>query len=235
MWVPMLVSNDERRYSWIDEGFTTFHENTARMDFFPGANHYLPDQDIYLDLARADGEGEMLRRSAFHYTGEAFGVASYQKPATVLVALRGVLGDETFERARREFLRRWAWKHPYPWDLFVTFEDVSGRDLDWFWRAWYYETWTLDHALAAVEPAADGSAVITIANRGRAPMPVRLVITRANGDVIRRTLPVDPWLAGDTQTTTRIDAGPPVTRVEIDPDRVFPDIDRTNNTWTRTP
>jgi hypothetical protein len=36
---------------------------------------------------------------------------------------------------------------PSPHDLFNPFEDVAGRDLDWFWRGTLYETWTLDHAI----------------------------------------------------------------------------------------
>ena len=45
MWVPMIVSVDERRYSWMDEGMTTFHEAQARKDTFPGSTPELEDRD----------------------------------------------------------------------------------------------------------------------------------------------------------------------------------------------
>ncbi|MEJ2679768.1 MAG: M1 family aminopeptidase, partial [Gemmatimonadota bacterium] len=67
-------------------------------------------------------------------------MASYAKPAAVLHALQGVLGKEVFLQAYHEFFRRWAFKHAYPWDLWKTFEDVSGQNLSWFWRSWYYES-----------------------------------------------------------------------------------------------
>lgn len=232
MWVPMIVSVDERRFSWMDEGFTTFHENEARADFHPGRNHHLDDQATYLRIARAGAEGEMMRRSAYHYPGPAFVVASYMKPATVLHALRGVLGEETFRRAYLEFMERWAFKGPQPWDLWNTFETVSGRDLDWFWTSWYHTTWTLDQAVASVEPGTAGT-VITVRDEGNVPMPVRLTVTREGGETLEREIPVERWLSGARTATVTVPAGAPVVRVEIDPERGFPDVDRENNVWER--
>ncbi len=232
MWVPMIASTDERRYSWLDEGTTTFNENQARMEFFPGLNHNLPDQQAYLQVARTGGEGEMMRRSAHHYDSAAYVTASYAKPATVLVALRGVLGEETFIRAYREFLQRWKYRHPYPWDLWNTFEDVSGHDLDWFWRAWYYETWTLDQAVASVTAGSDGTRIV-VEDRGLVPMPVHLTITLANGETVRQVVPVDEWLAGKRRAQVVVQTPSPAVRVEIDPERAFPDVDRRNNVWAR--
>jgi hypothetical protein len=63
-------------------------------------------------------------------------------------------------------------------------------------------------------------------------MPVNLVITHANGQTDRKVIPADVWLQGTTSTTTSV-SGTDVTRVEIDPERNFPDVDRRNNTWTR--
>jgi hypothetical protein len=232
MWVPMIVSTDERRYSWMDEGMTTFNENQARIDFFPGRDHNIEDMQFYIRWAMTGEEGEIMRRSAFHYSPQAYGVANYFKPATALVALRGVLGEDTFNRAYREFLSDWRYRHPYPWDMWHTFERVSGRDLDWFWRSWYFETWLLDQAVAAVEDAG-GQTRITITDLGHKPMPVHLAITRENGSVERRVIPVDVWLTGATQTSVSVPAAPRVVRVEIDPELNFADVDRRNNVWSR--
>ncbi len=237
MWQPMMLSSDERRYAWFDEGMTTFNENNARMEFYPGENHFLGDQQNYLQVARSAQEGPIMRWSDFHRPGPAYGIASYAKPGSVLHALRGVLGEETFGRAFRAFFDRWAFKHPYPWDMFNTFEDVSGRDLEWFWRAWYYEStadgrWFLDQAVAGVEGLTSGETRITIRDEGWVPMPVLLRVTREDGEVATRTVPVDRWLEGAAITTITLPAGAPVTRVEIDPDGYFPDLDRRNNVWS---
>ncbi|HEX2208627.1 MAG TPA: M1 family metallopeptidase [Longimicrobium sp.] len=233
MWVPMIVSVDERRYGWMDEGMTTFHEAQARKDTFPGDDAEMSDRDAYLNTARAGAEGEIMRRSDFHYNGAAYGTASYPKPSTNFVSLRAILGEATFNRAWRTFLQRWAWKHPYPWDLFNTFEEVSGEDLDWFWRTWFYETWTLDQAVGSV--AEDGrGATIVIEDRGWAPMPARVTVTRENGETQTVEVPVQTWLEGHrTATLTLPRVASPIIRVEIDAENVFPDIQRDNNVWTR--
>jgi hypothetical protein len=231
MWVPMMVSSDERRYSWLDEGHTTFHTAEAYMDFFPGSTPHETNRRGYLALAGQDAEVRMLRWSAW-VPPPAFVVASYRKPATVLVALRGLLGEDTFMAAHRAFMQRWTYRIPYPWDFFRTIDDVSGQDLWWFWRTWYDETWVLDQAIAAVEPVADGTRIV-IEDRGHAPMPVRLTITRADGSMEEREIPVDAWLAGATRTEVVVPGAPAVTRVEIDAARAFPDADRSNNVWPR--
>ena len=231
MWVPMILSTDERRYGWMDEGMTSFNENQVRKEFHRGVDTEAGDRNSYLTAARAGTEGEMMRWTDYHYPG-AGNVASYGKPATVLVALRGVLGAETFNRAYREFYNRWAFKHPYPWDFFNTIEDVSGRDLDWFWRSWYYETWVLDQAVAAVTET-PGGVIVSIEDRGRVPMPVHLRVTRAGGAVVEQVIPVDVWLTGARRTQVTLPAGGTVQRVEIDAASQFPDVDRTNNVWVR--
>jgi hypothetical protein len=231
MWVPMIVSSDERRYSWLDEGHTTFHTAEAYRDFFPGADQHESNRRQYLALAGTDLEVRMMRWSAY-VPRVAFTVAKYRKPATVLVALRGLLGEETFEAAHQEFLRRWAYRIPYPWDFFRTVEDVSGQDLWWFWRTWYQETWALDQAVAGVEPGPDGTRIV-IEDRGQAPMPARLTITREDGSTEMLEIPVDAWLTGATTAEAVAPPGSPVTRVEIDAARVFPDVNRGNNVWAR--
>jgi hypothetical protein len=234
MWVPMMVGSDERRYAWMDEGTTNFNETQARKDFFPGADPERDDRDSYLGAARAGLEGELMRWSDYHYPGPAYEIASYSKPATLLVTLRALLGEETFVRAYREYLHRWRYRHPKPWDFFRTFNAVSGRDLDWFWRTWYYETWMLDQAVARVTPGPTGTTIV-IEDRGLAPMPVRLTITRADGTVESREIPVETWLAGATRAELVVEGPSPVVAVEIDASGRFPDADRTNNRWEATP
>ncbi|MDH5197359.1 MAG: M1 family metallopeptidase [Gemmatimonadota bacterium] len=230
MWVPMIVSTDERRYGWMDEGTTDFNELEAMKEFYPGHNPEPDEQEAYLQAARQDREGELMRLTDYQYPG-AGGVASYQKPATLLIALRELLGEETFLRAYRTYLGAWAFKHPKPWDFFNVFNAVSGQNLDWFWSTWYYETWTLDHAVERVTTNPDGSATIVIEDKGQAFMPARVTITRENGQQIEREIAVEHWLAGNTRGEIAVPRGSPVVRVEIDARRKFPDIERNNDTW----
>ncbi|MGM0586990.1 MAG: M1 family metallopeptidase [Bacteroidota bacterium] len=231
MWVPMILSTNERRYSWMDEGTTTFNEGEAHEDYREGVNYHRIDQQGYLRITQTDLEGEMMRWSNFHYNGYAFGVASYSKPASVLVALRELLGEETFYEAYHEYFDRWEYKHPYPWDMFNTFEDVSGQELDWFWRSWYYETWTLDQGIESVT-SRENTTTINIHDYGNIPMPVPLEITLENGETISKKVPVQRWLNGYRDATLTVQTDSPVVNVEIDASGNYPDTDRTNNIWS---
>jgi len=231
MWFPMQVGSDERRYAWQDEGLTRFNQSEAMREFFRGYDRFTQSRTSYLGLAATDGEVELMRHGDLYPFGtRAYGVASYDKMSMILVALREVVGDDTFLRAYREYGRRWVGKHPTPYDMWNTFNDVSGRDLSWFWRVWFFETWTLDQAVANVRFAGD-SIEITVEDRGLVPMPVRLAVTRADRSVQRLTLPVEPWLSGARRQTVKVGGRSAVTKVEIDPELKFPDIDRANNVW----
>jgi hypothetical protein len=109
---------------------------------------------------------------------------------------------------------------------------VSGRDLSWFWRSWFYDTWTLDQAIARVRDEGD-TTVIEIEDRGLVPMPARVTVTRADGSTREIDVPVDVWLSGSRRSTLRVPSRPAVTQVEIDEKNTFPDIDRSNQLWRR--
>jgi hypothetical protein len=232
MWVPMIVGTDENRYGWMDEGTTDFNEAQALNAEFPGAEDaHRGEQARYLALAKRGYDTDVMRWTNFQYLGPYGLMASYYKPATALSALRGVIGQEAFDRGLRTLIREWAYKHPYPWDLFREFDRAAGRDLGWFWRTWHYEEWTLDQAVRSVATGADGT-TITVEDRGNAPMPARLTVTRAGGRTERAEVPVETWLSGARTATVRVAGGDPVVRVEIDAENAFPDADRTNNVWT---
>ncbi|HET9984045.1 MAG TPA: M1 family metallopeptidase [Longimicrobiales bacterium] len=240
MWFPMMVGSDEKRHSWQDEGVNSYVDDIGLKEARPASDPFGADQDGYLELARvgsADGEwigGEVeLMRHGDLYPPlrPAFGAATYTKTAVVLHMLDGLLGADVLHRALREYGRRWMYRHPDAYDFFNTIDDVAGRDLDWFWRPWFFETWTLDQAIAGVDAAGD-SATIHVEDRGLAPMPARIAVTRADGRVDRVEVPVEVWLAGARRHDIRVAAAPAITRVEIDPERFFPDVDRTNQVWT---
>lgn len=165
------------------------------------------------------------------YPEALYYVIYYDKTAQALAALRSVVGPDVWHRAFVEYGRRWIGRHPQPYDFFNSIADVAGRDLSWFWTPWFYETWPLDQAIDSVSTAAD-SVTITIADRGLAPMPVLLAVTRVDGSVDRLVVPVSVWLGGARRTTVRVASSPRIIRVEIDADALFPDVDRSNQTWT---
>ncbi len=228
MWFPMLIGSNEKRYAWQDEGFTSFWTTLCRDDFAHRTSG--PRRDI-LSYANtvARGGDTVCMRHADTYGEDDFGFASYSKPAAILHQLRGLLGDETFFAAFRRYADDWAWKHPLPYDFFRTFADVSGQDLEPYFRTWFFETWQLDHAVGSVTPDANGT-VVVIEDRGRAAHPAVVEVTYGNGEKARQTVPMDHWRQG---RRGELRFGADVAEVEIDPDTTSLDCDRKDNRWRR--
>jgi len=231
MWIPFIISTDERRYSWFDEGYTVFHTDRGRIDFL-GLDYRELTRQNYLRHALSGEEGEMMRWSDHHYSRDAFRIASYQKPATILTALKGVLGAKLFAEIHQEMFQKWGFRLMSPWDLFAFFESRSEQDLSWFWRSWYYETWLMDHAIESVRQAGNET-IVVIHDLGDAIMPVHLTYILSDGTEVEYTgTSVDVWLSGKrTKEITLPHSG--VQRIEIDQHRHFPDADRSNNIWER--
>ena len=233
MWFPMQVGSDEKRHAWQDEGLTRFNQAQAMRAFFGGYDLERIVRDATSgSRARRRGRAHATRRSVPGGDRRLYAVASYQKMATNLVALRALLGDDVSCARTASTAAGGSSKHPTAYDFFNTFNDVEQRDLSWFWRTWFYETWTLDQAIAGVEVRGD-SATITIEDRGLAPMPVRLAITRQGQSAVERR--EIPWTCGFAASAARPSRGG-VADDREGGDRsgeAFPDIDRTNNRWGR--
>jgi hypothetical protein len=233
-WFPMVVGSNERKYAWMDEGFNTFINGVDTKVFNKGEF----DQQ------------EDAQRSAKYYFSPAsealwtipdviqssnLGVAAYAKPAMALNLLRKyVLGEKRFDYAFRTYIKRWAFKHPTPWDFFHTMENASGEDLGWFWRGWILNNWKLDQGVKDVKYAdndASKGAFITVENLDEMAMPVVLAIQQENGKTDTITLPVEIWQKGGVKTF----AYPSTSKIKsivIDPLHDFPDMDPSNNTWS---
>jgi aminopeptidase N len=235
----MMVGNNETHYAWQDEGLTTYVENLSLKDQFPDAEPFAETMRDYLRIAGADFERPSMREADLYGAGPQYGVATYAKPGMLFRALAAVIGERTLHNALRVYASRWLLKHPSPWDLFHTIEDVAGRKLDWFWTPWFYDTAVLDQAIVAVEVrpvtgAAGGEHVtIMVEDQGDAPMPVPIMLTTIGGDTTRIELPVQPWLDGKVRQMVTVELAAPVQRIEIDPERHFPDVERADNIWVR--
>jgi hypothetical protein len=231
MWFPMQVGSDEKRFAWQDEGLTRFNQAQGMQQFFRGLDREGQARENYQRLARAGGEVELMRHGDLYpYDTPAYGIASYDKMATNMVALRGLVGDRRFREAYREYGKRWLNKHPTPWDFWNTFNEMLGQDLSWFWRTWWFETWTLDQAIGAVQATGDSTG-ITIEDLGLAPMPARVAVRRVDGSTQRYEVPVTTWLAGEKRWRFFVRSQPAITSIEIDPEKLFPDLNRENNVW----
>jgi hypothetical protein len=234
-WFPMIVGSNERKYGWMDEGFNTFINGISTADFNNG-EYKAKERDMsssYKYIFGANSETMMSEPDALKEAN--IGVALYFKPGYALGLLREqILGPERFDYAFRSYVKRWAYKHPTPWDFFRTMENVAGEDLGWFWKGMFIENYKLDQAITNVKYASDDSskgALVTIANLDRMAMPVILQYQTVSGKTATLKIPVEVWQNGNTWIE-KLNTTEKLKSVTIDPDHVFPDINADNNSWT---
>jgi hypothetical protein len=148
---PMIINSDERQWSWLDEGLNTFVQFLTEQEFdnnYPssrGPAHKMVD---YMRLPKDQLEPIMTNSENINN----FGANAYGKPCTALNILREtVMGRELFDFAFKQYATRWAFKHPTPADFFRTMEDASAVDLDWYWRAWFYDIEPVDVSVDSVK------------------------------------------------------------------------------------
>jgi Peptidase family M1 domain len=238
-WFPMIVGSNERKYAWMDEGFNTFINDISTAAFNKGEfkPSFFPEPSAPFMVRMTFGEKmDGLYNTPDVIQQNNLAITAYLKPAQMLHALREqVLGEERFDRAFQEYVRRWAFKHPTPWDFFHTIENVSGEDLSWFWRAWVLNSWKLDVSVKDVrykKGDASKGAEITVENLEKMVMPLTVRITEVNGNEQTIQLPVEVWQRG-AQWTFSAHTTSEIKQVVVDPDKKLPDWDRSNNTWKK--
>jgi aminopeptidase N len=154
----------------------------------------------------------------------------------MLYVLRNeVLGKERFDVAIKEYVRRWAFKHPTPWDFFHTIENVAGEDLNWYWRSWVLNDWKFDVGVKEVgvrSRGADKEVLITLQLMEKMPLPVTVKVTDVNGEEQLIKLNVEVWQRGDTWTFP-VKTKAEVKSVEVDPEHRLPDINPKNDKWEK--
>jgi hypothetical protein len=243
-----IVGNNEFDHAWLDEGLNTFSE--ARVlsvafqpdylveRFFGG---FIPWQyrDITLTRERegnyfrlyADAaERDVQATSTWRYWPGTHAGITYGKTALWLHTLERYLGWDTLQRILSTFFERWQFRHPRPEDFFAVANEVSGRDLTWFFDQVHRSSNVFDYGIEQLT-SDDGRTTVVVRRFGEATFPVDVETTFADGDRIREKWDgLDRWRA-----YTYEKRGAAVSAV-VDPERVLLlDIDSTNNSRTLRP
>ena len=154
----LLVGNNEFEEAWLDEGINSY--STGRV--MGAAYGKGVEWGNFLGLRL--GEIEMVRMTnhpdakfnailspAWKYSPRgAYGFNSYMKPEMALQTLENHLGEQTMARAMRTFHERWRFRHPSSEDFFAVANEVSGRDLSWYFDQVIRGTGILDYEIGSV-------------------------------------------------------------------------------------
>lgn len=208
MYFPFFVRTNERRWAWMDEGWAEYL--SSYLQFIDVGEK--PFDEIFIPFK---GKAQMyvggaidmpLMVPSISQTAESYTLLSYGVAATALGVLHHQLGEEVFLKCTQAFIDRWKYKSPTPFDFFYTYEDVSGQDLEWLLKPWFFEFGSPDVAIKSL----DGN-VLTVENKGNRPVPLFVDLVYKSGDTHSQEHQADIWAQGDRQVEITL---PPAEDIE---------------------
>ncbi len=136
-WFGNSVTCQSLNHIWLNESFATYME-AIWEEFKPGSS----GRGAYLSAMVSKHPGSASSGVVYvanpTSTANTFSSAQYKKGAWILHMLRQMLGDETFFQGLRTYLERHAYQSAITEDFQAVFEEVSGRDLGYFFDQWVY-------------------------------------------------------------------------------------------------
>ncbi len=158
-WYGMVASN-EFEESWLDEGVNTYSEIKAMAKYY-GENSSILNLPYFtisdfevnrVDLIPGMGRFDAIHKKAWEfYDSDSYGTNTYSQAAIMLLTLEKHIGEEVMARVMKTYYERWKFRHPTTEDFIAVSEEVSGQDLDWFFKPLLMSSGTLDYAVAEIE------------------------------------------------------------------------------------
>ncbi|HEY4335222.1 MAG TPA: M1 family metallopeptidase [Puia sp.] len=198
---PFYMGINETKYAWMDEGWASIGEwvispmiDSTIVDLY-GIGEY---------SAGAGRENDLpIITLSTQESGATYFLNAYAKPAMGYAYAMDLLGDSLFRKGLHRYIRDWHGKHPIPLDFFGSMNAGSGRNLDWFWRRWFYEDGYPDLAIKEVQHKGK-AAFVVIANKGGKPLPVDLAIEFTDGSKKNIHRSVGVWEKGNAETVVPV-------------------------------
>ncbi|HWV75257.1 MAG TPA: M1 family metallopeptidase [Pseudosphingobacterium sp.] len=194
---PFYMGTNETKYAWMDEGWATIGE-WKLSSFIDSA--FIDDYGIQ-PTARTSGHEDdtpiMTLTTALKGAGTF--TNSYPKPALGYLFVEEFLGEKLFKTALHYYIKNWNGKHPQPLDFFNCINYASGKDLNWFWKKWFFEDGITDMGIIGVEKIDEQSYLIKVKNKSNKPLPVHLTVYFDDGTFksVKRSIVV--WEKGQNQ------------------------------------
>ena len=222
---PFYMGINETKYGWMDEGWATIGEwiispliDTTMVDEYgvqptassSGTKNDTPIMTLTPDLK---GSGSFTN--------------SYPKPGLGYLFVKDYLGDALFTKALHHYIEQWHGKHPMPFDFFYSMNEGSGKNMDWFWKPWFFGEGVTDLALNSAVKSATGY-TITIMNKSDKPLPVDLLLNYADGSSEKVHHSIGIWEKAEKSVEVAIKTSKTLKDVRLGSTYV-PDKDKSDN------
>jgi Peptidase family M1 domain len=248
-WYGMVATN-EFEDAWMDEGINSYTEVKVLDSIFG------PDTSVINQWGVTTGEHEIQRleyisvadldamaQNGWQYVnGNSYGGITYGKTAVVLLTLESLIGEDTMRQAMHTYFMRYRFTHPTKEDFLKTIEEVSGKNLRWYFDQAVYGTQVLDFEVFKVstypvewykeklkEKKGETEYVsnVWIHRKENFVIPIDVEIKFDNGEKVREHWDGQArWVRYAYQKKAKVES------VEVDPDhRYFFDRNNFNNSY----
>jgi hypothetical protein len=190
-WFYGMLGSNERLHPWMDEGINSHNELRYMRKKYPEYNMLLDELPPFIKKALDlkdytnkqmmgelmyfmnvwTGKDQPIELHSAKYTGMNYGEIVYSKTAVVFDYLMAYLGEDVYDKCMRTYFKKWHYKHPQPKDLRAVFEEVSGKNLAWFFEDVIETIKQLDYAIVDVKKETK-DLLITLENKGEIAGPV---------------------------------------------------------------
>ena len=134
-------------------------------------------------------ESKDLVRFNYNDKEDVFDAVSYNKGGAILQMLRSFVGDSAFFKALNLYLTTNKFKSAEAQQLRLAFEEVTGKDLNWFWNQWYYGS---GHPKLNITYSYDNNA-----------RQARVIVQQTTDNTFTLPVKIDVW-NGNTPTTYNV-------------------------------
>ncbi len=166
-WYGMVASN-EFEEAWLDEGINTYSTGKVTdLTYGPGRlpvrlngiplNWLIKTPAVYdWQLGRAVSSpvaalDPIVTESWKFYNSMSYSANVYYRASTALHTLERLLGEKTWARIMRAYHMKYRFRHPKTEDFIKVVNEISGRDMRWFFEEFFFSAKDFDCGLASVE------------------------------------------------------------------------------------
>jgi hypothetical protein len=157
-WYGMVATN-EFEDAWMDEGINSYSEVKV-LDSILGRDTSIQNlagitlserEEQRLGYAATADLDPIAQKAYDYYDMESYGGITYGKTASVLLTLEGIIGEDTMQKAMHVYFMKYRFTHPTKEDFLKTIEEVSGRDLRWYFNQAIYGSQVMDYSVLKIE------------------------------------------------------------------------------------
>jgi len=213
MYFPFLMGIHEKKYAWMDEGMAQF------TSYFVGDTMYIEFDQPY--LARQTVSPMMVPT----YTQQLYSPNnSYTVAAMSYYSLYHLLGKDLFIKCLNGYMDEWNHKHPTPYDFMFSFNRLSQRNLNWFWKRWYFDWAYIDIGIKDFK-----NNMLTIENLGGRPVAFSIVYHFSDGTQASEDVSPAVWESSSIYTQ-KINPAKTIDSIQL---KIFTNGDavKENNWW----